>query len=218
MSLRYFKLSVTQLKTRHALTVSSSWVTPVPVISGPLRISLVPHPQASLVGLLLHHSLIEWFLGRRLDYRTWHLPQSRGGSAAGGRPGCRSRAPEQPPLSALLSSWAPSLLQPERAPCPSRSVSCETCTQPQSPWRLPCRLCAPCDSPSASATFLVHVLPIPPVLTCGHMLVSRPEAAMSTGAVVQRIKFPWQQISNQELTVKKAEQVVRRWQVGQQPP
>ncbi|CAL8462399.1 g1932 [Coccomyxa elongata] len=41
-----------------------------------------------------------------------------------------------------------------------------------------------------------------------------PEAALTTGAVVQRMKFPWQQISNQELTVKKAEQVVRRWQAA----
>lgn len=36
---------------------------------------------------------------------------------------------------------------------------------------------------------------------------------MATEAVVQRMKLPWRQISNQELTVKKAEQIVRRWQV-----
>ncbi|KAK9906858.1 hypothetical protein WJX75_009282 [Coccomyxa subellipsoidea] len=41
-----------------------------------------------------------------------------------------------------------------------------------------------------------------------------PEAAVATEAMVQRMKLPWRQISNQELTVKKAEQIVRRWQAA----
>ncbi len=46
-----------------------------------------------------------------------------------------------------------------------------------------------------------------------HAHVCRPGTSVATEAVVERMKFPWKKISNQELTVKKAEQIVRRWQV-----
>ncbi|EIE24067.1 hypothetical protein COCSUDRAFT_65723 [Coccomyxa subellipsoidea C-169] len=43
---------------------------------------------------------------------------------------------------------------------------------------------------------------------------SLPGTSVATEAVVERMKFPWKKISNQELTVKKAEQIVRRWQAA----
>jgi hypothetical protein len=41
----------------------------------------------------------------------------------------------------------------------------------------------------------------------------RPEGAVAAEVVVQRRVLPWQQSISQELTIRKAENVVRRWQV-----
>lgn len=98
------------------------------------KLSLVlPLINQDLLGSCCTTLSFTCLMGRRLDYQTWHLPRSSGGSAAGGRLGCRPRALERPPLSALLSSSALSPLQPERARYQSRSVSCEACVAAQSP-------------------------------------------------------------------------------------